>query len=166
MASYLSSIGEGSWSTEGINTVYVENTTDVRCESSHLTSFAVLVDVAGGHSVSWYQQLLCFCYMGLCLSSLASTGYTANRDICTDGSVVYWLCNIHLVSLAHGHLLPDVWVCYNCQQWFSAIHSISLCFCIQRTMVFPCAVKSYSPLCTILSISTWRCLCCALTLSL
>ena len=164
----MSSIGEGSWSTEGINTVYVENTTNVRCESSHLTSFAVLVDVAGGHSVRWHQQPLCFATCKLCLSSHAFTGYTASRDICTEGSVVHWLCNIHLVSLAHGHLLPDVWVCYYCQQWFGTISSISLCLLhlMKPTMVFLCAVKSYSPLCTILSISTWRCLCCALTLSL
>ena len=53
----------------------------------------------------------CACYMWLCLSSHTFTGYIINRDICTASSVIHWLCNIHLVSLAHSDLLFDVWVC-------------------------------------------------------
>ena len=41
---------EAAWSTEGVTRVTVsqsENSTVVQCNSTHLTSFAVLVDVAG-----------------------------------------------------------------------------------------------------------------------
>ena len=43
-------IGSGGWSTEGVTTVEVTqdgNDTVVQCSSTHLTSFAVLVNVAG-----------------------------------------------------------------------------------------------------------------------
>ena len=43
-------IGSGGWSTEGVTRDTVsqsENSTVVQCNSTHLTSFAVLVSVAG-----------------------------------------------------------------------------------------------------------------------
>ena len=44
-------IGNGSWVTAGVMTDYVDvtegNITSVQCTSTHLTSFAVLVSVAG-----------------------------------------------------------------------------------------------------------------------
>ena len=43
-------IGSGGWSTEGVARVTVSqsgNSTVVQCNSTHLTSFAVLVNVAG-----------------------------------------------------------------------------------------------------------------------
>lgn len=43
-------IGSGGWSTEGVTRVTVSqsgNSTVVQCNSTHLTSFAVLVNVAG-----------------------------------------------------------------------------------------------------------------------
>ncbi|XP_065909619.1 uncharacterized protein [Dysidea avara] len=40
--------GRGGWDTEGVTTISVTNNT-ITCNSSHLTSFAVLVDVSGGH---------------------------------------------------------------------------------------------------------------------
>ena len=45
------SIGMGGWSSDGIETVFDEGTQTVTCLSSHLTSFAVLVDVAGTTTV-------------------------------------------------------------------------------------------------------------------
>ena len=39
----------GGWLSDGIITEIIDNTT-VRCLSSHLTSFAVLVDVSGTYS--------------------------------------------------------------------------------------------------------------------
>ena len=48
------SIGNGSWITAGITTddvVTKGNLTIVTCRSTHLTSFAVLVDVVGGLAV-------------------------------------------------------------------------------------------------------------------
>ncbi len=53
-------IGSGHWATAGVRTINVstqENTTTVQCESSHLTSFAVLVDVAGGQQVRVHYRL-------------------------------------------------------------------------------------------------------------
>ena len=49
-------IGNGSWATSGVKTDeirIVENLTTVQCSSTHLTSFAVLVDVTGGLRVSY-----------------------------------------------------------------------------------------------------------------
>ena len=42
----------GDWDTEGVTVVriYRENSTII-CSSTHLTSFAVLVDVSDGHQV-------------------------------------------------------------------------------------------------------------------
>lgn len=43
--------GNGEWAFDGVEMVSVTNsngTTVVTCQSLHLTSFAVLVDVAGG----------------------------------------------------------------------------------------------------------------------
>ena len=51
---FLHSIGHGSWVTDDItvnDSVTVGNVTSVQCLSTHLTSFAVLVDVAGGLQV-------------------------------------------------------------------------------------------------------------------
>ena len=50
----LYSVGSGSWVTDGISitdNMTVGNVTSVQCQSTHLTSFAVLVDVAGGLQV-------------------------------------------------------------------------------------------------------------------
>ena len=44
------SVGSGGWSTDNVTTVIsstYENKTTVKCSSTHLTSFAVLVNVAG-----------------------------------------------------------------------------------------------------------------------
>ena len=48
------SVGSGGWSSEGvqvISNITIGNITTVLCNSTHLTSFAVLVDVAGGLEV-------------------------------------------------------------------------------------------------------------------
>ena len=48
------SVGDGGWSSEGIkviSNITRGNFTTVLCNSTHLTSFAVLVDVAGGLEV-------------------------------------------------------------------------------------------------------------------
>ena len=48
------SVGSGGWSSEGvrvISNITRGNVTTVLCNSTHLTSFAVLVDVAGGLEV-------------------------------------------------------------------------------------------------------------------
>ena len=59
MSCSLHSVGSGSWVADGISTtdnMTVGNVTSVYCQSTHLTSFAVLVDVAGG------LQVCCGCH--------------------------------------------------------------------------------------------------------
>ena len=51
------SVGHGGWASDGIATSGIKtegNVTSVQCLSTHLTSFAVLVDVAGGLQVCQY----------------------------------------------------------------------------------------------------------------
>ena len=59
------SIGNGSWVTAGIITddMMIQSTesgnlTTITCRSTHLTSFAVLVDVAGGLEVKLLYGLV------------------------------------------------------------------------------------------------------------
>ena len=76
------SVGEGSWVTEGVttnNTKQTDSVTTVRCSSTHLTSFAVLVDVAGGLQVKLKPQ-----------ESLLAKSYA--QDICDSRK--RWLFNI------------------------------------------------------------------------
>ena len=76
MSCCLHSVGSGSWVTDEITTtdnmtvgnitsvdeitttdnMTVGNITSVQCQSTHLTSFAVLVDVAGGLQVCGVYQ--------------------------------------------------------------------------------------------------------------
>ena len=73
------SVGYGNWETDGVTTSVVNtegNVTSVQCMSTHLTGFAVLVDVAGGLQVCqyvagaimiaynimlWYHHCCCWC---------------------------------------------------------------------------------------------------------
>ena len=51
--SHIHSIAESGWSTDGLKTESVTrdgNTVTITCSTTHLTSFAVLVDVSGGGS--------------------------------------------------------------------------------------------------------------------
>ena len=60
MSCCLHSVGSGSWVTDEITTtdnMTVGNITSVQCQSTHLTSFAVLVDVAGGLQVCGVYQM-------------------------------------------------------------------------------------------------------------
>ena len=48
-------VGSGGWSSDGIQVISNttrRNVTTVLCNSTHLTSFVVLVDVAGGLEVA------------------------------------------------------------------------------------------------------------------
>ena len=57
---HVNRIGSGSWATAGVameDIRVIGNLTAVQCSSAHLTSFAVLVDVAGGLRVSYMAQI-------------------------------------------------------------------------------------------------------------
>ena len=53
----------GGWDTEGVTVVEINpiNST-ITCNSSHLTSFAVLVDVSGGYQVCMYVHIRMYIY--------------------------------------------------------------------------------------------------------
>ena len=92
------SVGTGSWISVGIETTSIEidvNTTTVECESSHLTSFAVLVDVAGGHQV-YYINNHSKCYKIV----YSITGYFWRRTDCITDHLLHWLC--HIGCLPHN----------------------------------------------------------------
>ena len=56
--SILTCIYRGGWDTEGATVVSNDmSSSTITCNSTHLTSFAVLVDVSGGHQV-YYVVLL------------------------------------------------------------------------------------------------------------
>jgi len=52
----------GGWDTNGVSVVNVSNDT-VTCASLHLTSFAVLVDVAGSQQVCTHHKKLTILYL-------------------------------------------------------------------------------------------------------
>ena len=53
-------IYRGGWDTEGVTVVSNDiNSSTITCNSTHLTSFAVLVDVSGGHQVWLSLSELC-----------------------------------------------------------------------------------------------------------
>jgi len=63
-------VGHGSWESDGISIGSNRtdgNTTTVQCLSTHLTSFAVLVDVAGGLRVCLYIIML---ILEMCIGTL------------------------------------------------------------------------------------------------
>jgi len=59
---YQFSTNRGGWDTEGVTTVSVTDDT-ITCNSSHLTSFAVLVDVAGSHKVCLIELVYFYNYL-------------------------------------------------------------------------------------------------------
>ena len=64
---HLFRIGSGGFSTDGLTTVNItkgKDITSVQCLSNHTTSFAVLVDVAGGLEVSNFLiKLIVLCIL-------------------------------------------------------------------------------------------------------
>ena len=55
-------IYRGGWDTEGVSVVSIDNkTSTITCNSTHLTSFAVLADVSGGHNVCNHVVVLYSC---------------------------------------------------------------------------------------------------------
>ena len=102
----LCSIGNGGWISDGVRTVgssgHSQGRTTVQCESTHLTSFAVLVDVHGVRkhmhymkSVSdrnWTEYFIQF-------SGTFSAGSSAS-------CLLHWVCHIpQLSSCCSGFLL-------------------------------------------------------------
>ena len=66
----FTSVGNGSWVVSGVTTnrqTTSGNSTNVQCTSTHLTSFAVLVDVAGGLEVYIVNEHHHFCHEITCI---------------------------------------------------------------------------------------------------
>ena len=105
LSCWMYSVGSGSWVTDGVrttNNTMVRNVTSVQCLSTHLTSFAVLVDVAGG------LQVCCGCPDYRCSFVLASNmidlfffliGHTRGGAQSLTDSFIHWMC--HLYNLPH-----------------------------------------------------------------
>ena len=71
---FFSSIGSGGWISDGVRTVQStrssQGRTTVQCESTHLTSFAVLVDVTGVRKCMLWKQDIDYEYLLSPTSSL------------------------------------------------------------------------------------------------
>ena len=100
------SVGSGSWVMSGVTTHNYsseENHTTVQCSSTHLTSFAVLVDVAGVLVVGIISGV--DPNRSRLYSIVLHTGYRKLRKKCTSNCVLYRLCNFHSVSYSDSSLL-------------------------------------------------------------
>ena len=64
--SWLCHSGDGGWSIAGVTTVRI-NDSFVNCTSTHLTSFAVLVDVSGTRIVINLPKYCEFILLTLCI---------------------------------------------------------------------------------------------------
>ena len=79
------SFGSGSWEISGVTTTVKSitgNYTTLKCESTHLTSFAVLVDVAGGLEVILYGISITHALVANYWYIL-TTGYWKRREDCS-----------------------------------------------------------------------------------
>ena len=90
---FLHRVGSGSWVTDGIrttNSTMVGNVTSVQCLSTHLTSFAVLVDVAGGLQVciGCHSIVTTALYIGGLY--LACRIYQTNTALLCDNAFLFW----------------------------------------------------------------------------
>ena len=81
-----SSTDFGSWVSDGIITEIINDTT-VRCLSSHLTSFAVLVDVSGTHSETANETSPAV--NGTALSAMVSYIDCAVSIVCLVATVIF-----------------------------------------------------------------------------
>ena len=66
MCIFLSDVHNGGWSSDGVHVENLTNTT-ITCSSTHLTSFAVLVDVSGASQVTCYREnsaAILICHVG------------------------------------------------------------------------------------------------------
>ena len=109
-------MGSGGWSLDGIQIISSDtrdNVTTVVFNSTHLTSFAVLVDVAGGLEVIFgcIQKLLCssdihrmLLYVTLCIIiGCFNEGKAGNKDC-----VLHWVQHIHHLSLFNCAVLHNL----------------------------------------------------------
>ena len=96
-------VGSGGWSSEGVQVISNETIgelTTVQCSSTHLASFAVLLDVSGGLEVNYltYAQLiLVIIYSCVGCSKGGKAGIASG--------VLHWLHYIKHLSLNHCGLL-------------------------------------------------------------
>ena len=82
-----SCFNRGGWDSTGVTTTSISNNT-ITCNSSHLTSFAVLVDVAGGHRVCKIE------HSTVSLDYFHS-GIFGGRTESIVNSIIYWVWNIN-----------------------------------------------------------------------
>ena len=100
----LYSVGSGSWVTDGISTtrnMTVGNVTSVQCQSTHLTSFAVLVDVAGGLQVCvWcqmWQNIVTYGFVFWLPICFVLAGYTRSGAQSLTDCFIHWMCHLYIL---------------------------------------------------------------------
>ena len=91
-------LDSNSWSDEGVTTVRIDDT--IQCKTSHLTSFAVLVDVQGSSETTSHRSVLFDTYVPVSLTTmmfqaLSTISYIGcGISICslllTMLAIVYW----------------------------------------------------------------------------
>jgi len=88
-------LSRGGWDTEGVTVIEINtNISTITCNSTHLTSFAVLVDVSGGHQVCCVPAA-----NGHCLyTMLLFLGYFIRRRNSSICSIICWVWNINSLS--------------------------------------------------------------------
>ena len=123
--------GYGQWSSDGVTTLYVNGSQQVLCNSTHLTSFAVLVDVSGHHTVSVIIVVQCMLWTiaqeinpveARALSIVSYIGCTVSI-ICLTLTVIFFLSFGSV--LAHLLLLSlcCVSLCVYRKKLFVSVHN-------------------------------------------
>ena len=101
---WCSGVAPGGWSSIGLSVQSVDDQR-ITCNSNHLTSFAVLVDVSGS------SQVINGVYLMYHMNYLLYTGYIGWTKSCIISRYICW-CFYLLSLLVFGHnLVHSVQVC-------------------------------------------------------
>ncbi len=95
-------IGSGSWSVKGLETDGVTSKgsmTTVRCSSTHLTSFAVLVSVGTTREVRNLGK-------GMYVLVHHNNRLLFFVEHCFTSCLLHWLYHLHTLSSCYNHFLP------------------------------------------------------------
>ena len=91
-------LDSNSWSDEGVTTVRIDDT--IQCKTSHLTSFAVLVDVQGSSETTSHRSVLFDTYVPVSLTTMMFQALS---------TISYIGCGISICSLLLTMLVIVYW---------------------------------------------------------
>ena len=96
------SVGYGNWELDGetANNITTEgDATTVQCLSTHLTSFTVLVDVAGGLQVCQYvTAVIMIAYITIIVVTDVLTGHACRGTQGLTNYIIHWMCHFFCLS--------------------------------------------------------------------